>query len=297
MKCYTDILNLWLEEKKQYVRNSTYCNYSCLINAHFLEYFKNVEIENITKTDIKNFQISLSQKMTAVSILNIQKILSQSLKYAVENDYITQSPYIKVKFKSNVKEIQIFTEEEIEKILKTATFPIYANITEVAYYTGMRIGEIMTLKWEDIDFKNNFLMVRRTFSKYLNGTPVIESPKTFKSMRRIDLDDHCMEILTQIPHESEYVFSSKIGKGGFLSYTIITKRFKEMCEKAQVPYRSFHTLRHSHASFLLANGVYPQIVQERLGHARIGITMDTYSHLLPGMQKMAVDVLNNKKLK
>lgn len=289
---YTDLLALWLEDKKQYVRNSTYCNYSCLIKSHFLEYFNDIDVENITKKDVKKFTLDLQLKnMKSGSIGNIQKILKQSFDFAMELDYISQNPYIKIKsIQSSPKEIQIFTKDEMGKILNCAAFPIYANFAEIGYRTGMRIGEIMVLKWEDIDFNNNFLSVKRTFSKYLDGKPIICEPKTRKSMRRIDLDNRCMEIFNAIPHKNEYVFSSKIGN--FLSYSIITKHFKEMCEKANVPYRSFHTLRHTHASVLLANGVHPKIVQERLGHSRVGITLDTYSHLLPGMQKVAVDVLN-----
>lgn len=66
-----------------------------------------------------------------------------------------------------------------------------------------------------------------------------------------------------------------------------------MCKAADVPYHSFHALRHTHASILLSKNVHPKIVQERLGHAKISATLDTYSHLIPGMQQIAVDVFNH----
>lgn len=287
---YTKILDLWLQEKKQYVRNSTYCNYSCL-KTHVIEYFKNVNIEDITKKDIEKFMKNMLSKMLPISCLNIQKILKQSFEYATENGYIKENPYKKIKLpREEKKEVEVFSIEEMHKILATDVEKKYTSIVEIAYRTGMRIGEIMVLKWEDIDIDNNFLSVKRTFSKYYNSMPVIEKPKTKKSMRRIDLDKKCMSILKNIPHNSEYVFCGKTGN--FLSYTIITKNFKLMCEKADVPYRCFHTLRHTHASILLANGVHPKVVQERLGHAKIGITLDTYSHLIPTIQETAIKVLD-----
>ena len=287
---YTEILSLWLEEKKQYVRNSTYCNYSCL-KTHVIEYFQEVDIEDITKKILADFMETMLSKMSPISCLNIQKILKQSFEYAVENEYIKENPYRKIRLpKKDKKEVEVFSVEEMQKILATDVKEQYINIVEMAYHTGMRIGEIMVLKWEDIDFDNNFLSVKRTFSKYYNSMPVIEKPKTKKSIRRIDLDKKCMSILRSITHNGDYVFCGKAGK--FLSYTIITKNFKLMCEKADVPYRCFHTLRHTHASILLANGVHPKVVQERLGHAKIGITLDTYSHLIPTMQQTAVKVLN-----
>lgn len=290
---YTDLLTLWLEYKKKYVRFSTYYNYSCLVKSHFWEYFSSVDIEDITKKNIVDFTDAMLIKMSPISCLSIQKILKQSFEYALDHEYISENPYPKIKLpRKDKKEVEVFSVEEMHKILSVKKYKgtNYANIVEIAYRTGMRIGEIMVLKWEDIDFNNNFLSVKHTFSKYRNGKALIEKPKSKKSIRRIDLDKKSREILKSIPQKSEYVFCGKTGN--FLSHAIITKRFKEMCENANVPYRCFHTLRHTHASILLANGVHPKVVQERLGHAKIGITLDTYSHLIPTMQQTAVKALN-----
>lgn len=155
----------------------------------------------------------------------------------------------------------------------------------------MRVGEILALKLEDINFEQNFLMVRRTLSSYDNGIPEICEPKTKASRRRIDLDNVSMEIFRRIHKQNhEYVFCKQ--DGTILSRQCIQQSFKRMCNAANVSYRSFHSLRHTHASMLLANGVHPKIVQERLGHARISTTLDTYSHLIPGMQREAVKVFN-----
>lgn len=141
------------------------------------------------------------------------------------------------------------------------------------------------------EFNKNFITVRRTLSGYRDSAPEICEPKTKGSRRRIDLDDVCMKIFTSMEQNGEYIFHK--ANGTMLSRQCIASSFKRMCKKAKVSYHSFHSLRHTHASILLANGVHPKIVQERLGHAKISTTMDTYSHLIPGMQEVAVNIFNN----
>lgn len=204
-----------------------------------------------------------------------------------------ENPYhgIKVPKDKEIKEINIFTEDEMEKIINVKGFSNQKkHIVTLAYGTGMRIGEILVLKWEDINFQNHFLTVQRTLSGYDNKSPEICEPKTKASRRRIDLDDVCMCMFNSIERNGEFVFHK--ADGTILSRQCVTSSFKRMCKAANVTYRSFHSIRHTHASILLTNGVYPQIVQERLGHAKIGTTIDTYGHLIPGMQKVAVDIFN-----
>lgn len=156
----------------------------------------------------------------------------------------------------------------------------------------MRIGEVLVLKWEDINFSEGFLMVRRTLSGYKNNQPEITVPKTKKSRRRIDLDKKTLEMLKMRYCAQEgYVFSKKDGT----IYSRQAMNLPRICRNVGIEPRSFHTLRHTHATMLLAAGVHPKIVQERLGHASISTTLDTYSHLIPGMQQMAVNVFNNIK--
>ena len=154
----------------------------------------------------------------------------------------------------------------------------------------MRIGEILALKWEDVNFEQEFLMVRRTVSHCQNGVREICAPKTKASTRRIDLDKATMQMLLSVDRTGDFVFCKK--DGTILSRGVICQSFKRLCKTADVSYKSFHTLRHTHASVLLAANVHPKIVQERLGHAKISTTVDTYSHLIPGMQKVAVAEFN-----
>lgn len=159
----------------------------------------------------------------------------------------------------------------------------------LGYRTGMRIGEILSLKWEDINFDEKFLTVKRTLSLYNNGIPEISEPKTKKSKRRIDLDDITIKMLIDRYREKNgYVFCKKNGE----IYSRQAINLPRMCRNVGIKPRGFHSLRHTHATILLSANIHPKIVQERLGHSKISTTLDTYSHLISGMQQVAVDVFN-----
>ena len=286
-------MDIWLEEKSLEVRSSTKWNYKCTIESKLKPAFGNYEIQKITKAMIQNYILDISEHFKRESVINITKVLSQSFKFAVREKFITENPYTQIKIPKNydVKEVKIFTKEEMDALYVQGFNPQYKNIINIAYRTGMRMGEILALKWEDVNFTQGFLMVRRTVSYYEKSRKEICPPKTRSSIRRIDLDKTSIEILSSAKRYGEFVFSKK--DGTIFSRCCISQGFKRICKAANVPYKSFHALRHTHASILLASNVHPKIVQERLGHSEISTTIDTYSHLIPGMQKIAVDIFND----
>lgn len=290
---YSDILVLWLEEKKTEIRNSSYGNYLYTMNKRVIPLLGSRDVAEINKKDIQAYIYGQSEFLKHETVVNITKVLSQSFNYAIDNGYIEISPFNKIKIPKDkgTKEIKVFTIKEVEKILSAKGYTQQKkNIVNTSYRTGARIGEILALKWEDINTEQGFLTIRRTLSGYRNGAPEICEPKTKGSRRRISLDKNSIEMFCDIHRNGEYVFCKK--DGTILSRQCVYQAFKRMCKARNVQYHSFHSLRHTHASVLLAAGVHPKIVQERLGHSKISTTMDTYSHLLPGMQQVAVDVFN-----
>ena len=156
----------------------------------------------------------------------------------------------------------------------------------------MRRGELCGLQWKDIDWEHQFLMVRRSVVDFQRQRE-IHGPKTKRSQRRIQLDAESMKMLRRRQENaiSEWVFTNT--KGEPAKTVCVSPYFRNACLKAHVPPRKFHALRHTHASILLANNVHPKNVQERLGHSSISMTLDLYSHLIPTMQQVAVDVFDN----
>lgn len=289
---YKDILLMWLEEKRIEVRNSTIQNYQRSIYRWIIPKIGLLDVENITKCDLQNFILEFSSNHKQNTVINMTKPLSGSLLWAEENGYLKTNPWKGVKIPKDFseREIKIFTKEEISFLLKAKHYQqIKKDMIILGYRTGMRIGEILTLRWDDINFNEGFITVKRTLSGYKNNVPEITEPKTRKSRRRIDLDKAVLEMLIKRKDNSqEYVFCKKDGS----IYSRQAINLPRMCRSIGIEPRSFHSLRHTHATILLAAGIHPKIVQERLGHAKVSTTLDTYSHLIPGMQQVAVDIFN-----
>lgn len=289
---YKDILLIWLDEKKMEVRNSTIQNYQRCINRWIIPQMGFLNVEDITRNDLQNFILNFSSNHKQNTVINLTKPLSGSLIWSEENGYLKTNPWKGVKIPKDFseKEIKVFTKEEISLLLEAKHYQqVKKDMIILGYRTGMRIGEILTLRWDDINFNEGFITVKRTLSGYKNNVPEITEPKTRKSRRRIDLDKVTLKMLTNRKDNSEgYVFGKKDGS----IYSRQAINLPRMCRSIGIEPRSFHSLRHTHATILLAAGIHPKIVQERLGHAKVSTTLDTYSHLIPGMQQVAVDVFN-----
>lgn len=258
-----------------------------------IQYFPGENVNEITSDKIQNFIIFLSNNgRTENTIINYCKVLHMTLEYAVNKGYIPLSPYHRIILPKKEKaEITPFSAEEVEKLLSVPMTGWMRDAIIIAYKTGMRKGEIFALKKDDIDFANGFLMVRRTQSTTKREV-ILKAPKTKASRRRIDLDEATLEVfkLRCEMSKSEFVFSWSNGEM-IIPWNIATT-IKRKCKIAGIQPHRFHDLRHGHATYLLINDVYSKIVQERLGHSNVGITLDTYSHLIPGMQKTAVNAVS-----
>ena len=195
--------------------------------------------------------------------------------------------------------------EQSQQLLTAAKGHNLEALFVLALTTGMRRGEILALKWQDIDFTHNTLQVRRIFTRRPGNRYIEAEPKTEKSRRSIMLASLVVELLKQHQaHQLEtklrtgtdwqergLVFCTSLGTP--LNPSKVIDRFKTLLKKANLPAIRFHDLRHSAATILLSMGVHPKVVQELLGHNQISMTMDIYSHVLPTMQKDAVNKLND----
>ena len=204
------------------------------------------------------------------------------------------------------------TSEQARKLLEAAKGHPQEALFVLALATGMRRGELLGLKWQDVNLDEGTLQVRRTLSRLPTqmgrdrGDLYVEAePKTKRSRRNIALAGFTIEALKQhhlrqeemkrlvgdMWEEHDYVFCTPLGKHLNPGHAVLVQ-LKILLEKAGLPEIRFHDLRHSAATLLLSMGVHPKVVQEILGHSEISMTMDTYSHVLPTMQKDAMVKLN-----
>jgi integrase len=198
--------------------------------------------------------------------------------------------------------MRTWTRDELRTFLSNAKDDrLYAAWVLLAT-TGMRRGELLGLRWTDLDFDNGHAAVRQTLSS-VGGKVTFSTPKTAKSRRNIPLDPATIEALRQhreaqdkerdtwaeVYTDLDLVFCRE--DGSVVRPDTITRQFHELSKQAGVPLIRLHDVRHSYASLGLAAGTHPKVMAERLGHATVGITLDTYSHVAPALARHAADDL------
>jgi integrase len=152
----------------------------------------------------------------------------------------------------------------------------------------MRLGEVLGLQWQDVDWERKTISVRRSVQKLKGYGLIVKEPKT-RHGRTIALSDQAISVLKK-QRIGGYIFTID---GNPLDGQAVRRHFRRLLATASLPTATrLHDLRHGHASLLLAQNVHPKVVAERLGHANIGITLNIYSHLLPNLQTDAVQKLD-----
>ncbi len=228
--------------------------------------------------------------------------LHTALESAVKWGLLSRNPADAVSPpRSQRPEWHTLNEDDISTLLEAAKATPYYALFYLALYTGMRRSELLALRWCDIDLLLCQIYVTRTLHQLRDGSIVYRAPKTAKGRRMIALSpsaalvlrehkekQEAMRAMLGIPlKDDDLVFSQLDGKP--LLPSTVTHAWIKLVRRAGLEGVRLHDARHSHASLMLKQGAHPKIVSERLGHANIGITLDTYSHILPGLQEAAAD--------
>ena len=304
----------WLEDvHKHSVRPRTYERYEAMIRLHLVPGIGHHPLQKLSPQHLQSFYAKkLDAGLSPTTVISFHKMLHLALDKAVHWGLVPRNVCDAVE-PPHVKryEIQPLNAEQIQQFLTAARGHRLEALFVLALATGMRRGELLALKWRDINFAIGTLQVRRILTHMpvkLNGKGgyVEAEPKTEKSRRSIALASFALEKLKQhrvIQLEEklkagpawtdrDLVFSSTVG-GHLHTSRILFAQFKKLLKEAGLPDIRFHDLRHSSATMLLSLGVHPKVVQEILGHSQISMTMDIYSHVLPTMQQEAMRKLND----
>lgn len=252
----------------------------------------------------------LEAGLSALTVISFHNLLHKALDTAVKWNLVARnvcdavSPPRRQRF-----EVMPLTLEQIQQLLAAVEGHRLAALFKLALATGMRRGELLGLKWQDIDFAKGTLQVRRVFTRIpsrLPGKGYVEAePKTQRSRRTIiiapialeALKEHCARRLDEKERagaswqEHDFVFCTPLGT--HLNPTRdMLDLLKVFLKQSGLPEIRFHDVRHSSATLLLSLGVHPKVVQEILGHSQISMTLDIYSHVLPSMHQDAMARLN-----
>lgn len=233
-----------------------------------------------------------------------QSVLQRALNQALRWGLITRNVAILVETPQvERKEMVVLSHEQGQDLLTVVAGHRYEALYHVALLLGLRKGEILGLRWQDIDFAAHTLRVIQTIQR-VGGTIVIARPKTSSGVRVLPMPNKVERALAmhaerqaeerQLREDWEdhgLVFPSK--RGTPLEPRSLVRHFKAALEQADLPEIRFHDLRHSCATMLIAQGVHPRIVMEILGHSQIGLTMNTYGHVLPETRRVAASAIDS----
>lgn len=297
---FKDLANKWFELKKSQVRPKTYASYKAHVDR-LNNYFGDSKVKTITTEEVETFASELSaQNIGPATVARCLVILTGILKAGMRWGYLGRNPaeFLK-KPKVPVPDMDYLTPEEIAGLIE-ATDERHKTLIMLSAFTGMRQSEILALRWSDIDFTSGKIYVRQTLQ---NGK--FYEPKTDKSKRAVVIPLSLVEALKvhrarqaveleKNPHD--LVFTNTVGSP-IPSRNLSQRIFEPALKRAGLRKVGFHSLRHSYVSVLLDQGADIKFIQNQVGHASAKITLDIYSHMLPGreqetMQKLETAMLN-----
>lgn len=290
-------LDRWLDGSvKGSVRPSTYESYERMIRNHLKPGLGKRKLKTLAPDHVQYFyRAKLDAGLAPGTVRLMHAVLTRALDQAVKWGAVgrnvckaTTPP------QPNPEEIKPLDAENAKRLLEVATGDRLEALYVLAVTAGLRIGELLGLKWEDLDANAGILRIRRTKSQAKTG-PTFTAPKNGKG-RSIRLTRQAVEAL-KAHKASQNAERLKIGdlweENGLVFCThggrpldfhnLRATSFKALLERAGLPHMRFHDLRHTCATLLLSRGHHPKLVQELLGHASVALTLDRYSHVLPGM--------------
>lgn len=295
-------LENWLQDKRANIRKSTFRSYEWLVKKHIIPHIGRVELAKLTPAHLQRLYTKLQQKENPLSnrsILHAHLIIQEALDRALKWGIISRNVAKAVDPPRPKKvDFKVWSEDDVRRFLETAKEDRYYIAFLLAITTGMRKGEILGLRWQDVDMEKGIISVRQTLS-YTGKGSEFQAPKTDHGKRAIALPSQTIEELRRhrVKQAEEKILAGPLYKdhgivvatqvGTPVTARNLDRSWYKLREEAGVPEIRFHDLRHTHASLMLLQGIHPKIVSERLGHANIGITLDTYSHVMPGLQEAA----------
>ncbi len=304
-----EFLERWL---KDYARPNlaprTVEGYEHIIRRHLVPSLGSVILTQLKPEHLQRYYAEKSSKgrcdgrggLSPKTVRHHHVTLHDALQCAVKWGLLARNPADAVdppRFQPH--EMHTLNEDDVRRFLEVARGTPHYALFYLALYTGMRRSELLALRWSDVDLILGQVSVARSLHHLRDGETVFRSPKTAKGKRMIALPpsasmvlrDHLEQqkmvraLLGKTLEDSDLVFSRTDGSP--LLPDTITRTWIKLARRTGLSGVRLHDARHTHASLLLKQGIHPKIVQERLGHANIGITLDTYSHVAPGLQEAA----------
>ncbi len=310
---FKEAAELWLESYKKTVKESSYSRTKIIFNKHIYPKFGNIKLSKINTAYCQKVVNDWSEKGTSKQYPLFINYMNKVFKYAINIGLTSDNPTLnllipKPQIKTE-KKLKLYTKEQLELFLNEVSQEqnlYFKNrdytLFRLLAFSGCRIGEILALTWDNINFKTNEMAIKKTVARS-DKYYISETPKTKKSNRIIYLDEKTIKQLKFWKLEQrKYLFQLGFTKANYLftndenNFTInqaVAERYNVYRERAGLPYIGLHGFRHTHASMLYEAGADHKEVQERMGHANIKTTMDTYTHITNSKKEETTQKLTN----
>ncbi len=301
-------LDTWLEQRaRPTVRPRTFEAYESKVRLYLKPKLGHVRLARLTPDQVQRAQNELlAAGLSPQTVRHARTVLRTALGQAVAWGAVSRNVAALVHAPKVERQEQVtLSPEQARRFLEAVEGDRHETLYHVALALGMRQGEILGLTWDAVDLDEQTLRVERTLQR-VDGKPTLAEPKTRRSRRTLPLSDSLTAKLGK--HRAQQkrarlaageswkgwsaplVFTSEVGTP--LDSPNLNKRFQRALADAGMPKMRFHDLRHSCASFMIAQGMHPRVVMEQLGHSQISTTMDTYAHVMPDALRDAADQMD-----
>lgn len=280
----------WLNGVKSKVKTRTYIRYEEIMQTHILPFLEGRHICSVTPADWEGFAASLSQSgnkqtgkgLSDNSVIQIMGVVKRLYRYLVKTGCAEKSPVENLSVRMRQKQIEVLSEYEQKKlekdIFKRRSLREYGVI--ISLYTGLRIGELLALTWDDVDLRQRRIRVEKTLSPIkvsTNENPFIGTPKTYSGERVVPIPRALLPVFCELKGQKRhYVISSRFGN--YVQVSSYQKTFAKLIERLKIRHIGFHSLRHTFATRAVERGADMKTLSEILGHSSPSITMSRYVH-------------------
>ena len=302
-----DWLEQWLKTYKPNIEQTTRGGYQEKIDEYIVPKLGQIPIGSLNPLAVQNFINDLStQGLAPKTIRNTYNILNPAMKKAVELRMISFNPCVGAVLPKLVKyQPNIYSKEKMAEMLKVTKGTDMHLIAVLEFSLGIRRGELCALKWEHIDLENKKVTICENRVNDKKGNVVTKPPKSEAGKRVISVGEDVATVLLeakQVYQQDKMKLGTKFKDLGYVvrkqngtpfQPDSLTQKWRRFLEKNNLPVIRLHDSRHSNATALIESGVSAKVVQQRLGHSDVTLTLNTYTHVLPSMDEEAANILDN----
>lgn len=291
----TTLLDEVMSEKENTLKHNSILSYRTACRTSIVPYFNGKFVSDIRPIDIKSFQDSLvARGLKRQSIATVRVLMKEIFDIAIIREYVTINPVKMVgmpKLRLSVEKPKPFSLDEIDLILGNTSGSV-KNFLGISFFTGMRSGEVLALRWDDVDFNSDTITISNTVA-----SGIINHAKTQSSIREIEMIPEArkyfkaQQLLTGMKNEFVFMSHKNTFHGNNKHFYV---NYQNVLKELDIESRNLHNTRHTFASMMLNNKIDPLWVSNMLGHENLNITLKIYAHYMPKKEKMSIEFLEKR---